>query len=86
MQFDDCYPTLSREEDGLGAFSPIRGKCTWWRETPDDGDAHNSRVKPENKVVRCLCFVEGKGWGFNTSELPSDCPERFHCRYYIKQY
>ena len=68
----------------MGQYSPVRGKCTWWRETPDEDDAFSVRVKPEDKRIQCVCFVEGKGWGFTTADIPADCPDRLHCRYYVR--
>lgn len=65
-------------------YSPIKGKCTWWREMPVDDDVYDTRVKDDQKRISCSCFVEGKGWVVPRAELPSDCPESRHCRYYIK--
>ncbi|MGV8084352.1 MAG: hypothetical protein AB2L09_12075 [Coriobacteriia bacterium] len=68
----------------MSQYSPIRGKCMWWRETPDEDDLYNPRISPADKRIRCVCFVEGKGWGFRTAELPKDCPDWRHCRYHMK--
>ncbi len=67
-----------------GAFAPIKGKCMWWRELPVDDDVWDTRLTPEEKRISCSCFVEGKGWMYETAELPLDCPDRRHCRYYIR--
>lgn len=66
--------------DGL----PIKGKCTWWRETLHIDDAHDARVKPEKKRVVCTCFVEGYYWETPAEEVPVDCPYWRHCRYHIR--
>jgi len=68
----------------VDGFSPIRGKCTWWREMPHQEDAHNVRMKPAEKRITCSCFVEGDLWNFPGAEVPADCPKWRHCRYYIK--
>ncbi len=68
----------------LDIYMPVKGKCTWWREIPHEEDAYDIRLKDEDKRVRCSCFVEGDVWVFKTAEIPSDCPKRLHCRYYIK--
>lgn len=65
-------------------YTPVRGKCTWWREAPHPDDVYDVRLKEHEKRVVCSCHVEGKGWTFTRAELPSDCPESRHCRYYIK--
>lgn len=64
--------------------APIRGKCTWWREAMKDEDRWDITLKEPHKRVDCTCFVEGKWWTFTNAEIPADCPERLHCRYYIK--
>lgn len=66
------------------AYTPIRGKCTWWREQPSEDDRWDMRIKDDMKRVHCTCFVEGKGWTFVKCEVPSDCPDGRHCRYYIR--
>ena len=68
----------------MDVFMPVRGKCTWWREIPHYEDAHDIRLKAEEKRINCSCFVEGDIWTFKAGEVPSDCPEMRHCRYYIK--
>ncbi len=67
-----------------GWYTPIKGKCTWWRESVHDDDLHNAAVKPEDKRVQCMCMVEGRGWTFTSAEVPADCPEHTRCRYHIK--
>ena len=67
-----------------GGFSPVKGKCTWWRETPHIDDAHDMSVKRPAKRVVCTCTVEGQMWTFVQAEVPADCPESRRCRYYIK--
>lgn len=66
------------------AYSPIKGKCTWWREMPLQDDIYDVRLKDDEKRVNCSCFTEGKGWVFTRAELPGDCPDNRSCRYYIK--
>ena len=67
-----------------GWYTPVKDKCTWWRESLNDDDEHNTKVKRPDKRVQCMCMVEGKGWTFIQAEVPSDCPESRICRYYIK--
>ena len=67
-------------------YAPVRGKCTWWREMVHQDDAHVVSIKRANKRVVCSCTVEGMGWTFVQSEVPSDCPEARRCRYYIKNF
>jgi len=71
---------MGEKRDG---FSPIRGKCLYWRETLDDEDRFDTRVKKEDWRVECTCFVEGNRWLVTASSIPGDCPEKLHCRYYI---
>lgn len=70
--------------DQRDPYAPIKGKCRWWREFPNDEDTHDPRLKEGQKRVYCSCFVEGKGWTVTKDEVPSDCPEARACRYYIK--
>lgn len=65
-------------------WEPIKGKCTWWREFPNEDDRFDRRLRPGDRRVSCQCFVEGRGYEFRASELPSDCPLYRQCRYYIK--
>jgi hypothetical protein len=67
-------------------YSPIRGKCVWWREIPDVEDRFDVNVKPADKRVECSCFVEGYQWIFSTAEIPLECPRCRGCRYYVKGY
>jgi hypothetical protein len=68
-----------------GWYTPVKGKCTWWRESIDEDDEHDMRKKDADKRWHCICGVEGRGWTFVHAELPADCPEAYRCRYYIKQ-
>jgi len=70
----------------MDAYSPVRGKCVWWREVPNNEDLWDSNVKPDNKRYDCSCFVEGYQWSFIFVELPSDCPKSNACRYFVKGY
>jgi hypothetical protein len=65
-------------------YTPIKGRCIWWRERAVEEDAYETRLKEEQKRVNCSCFVEGKGWVVPRCEVPADCPESRHCRYYIR--
>lgn len=65
------------------AYTPIRGKCTWWREQPVEEDEYDRRIADDDRRIRCSCFVEGFVWTYATSELPSDCPDANRCRYHI---
>ena len=65
-------------------FAPIRGKCTFWRERLYDDDRYDSRIKKADRRVECSCFVEGKAWQVTVTTVPEDCPDKLHCRYYIK--
>jgi hypothetical protein len=66
------------------SFSPIRGKCVWWREVPNSEDLFDPSVKAAQKRVDCSCFVEGYRWTFTTAEVPIECPSYRVCRYYTK--
>ena len=55
----------------------------WWREVLVEEDAHDITIKPEDKRIRCTCFVEGYEWLYPKKETPSDCPSTRSCRYYI---
>jgi hypothetical protein len=70
----------------LDGFSPVRGKCHFWREQLDADDVYNTRVKKGDRRVRCSCFIEGRGWTYTIDTLAVDCPDRYHCRYYIHNY
>jgi hypothetical protein len=67
-------------------YSPVRGKCVWWREIPDVEDRFDINVKPADKRVECSCFIEGYQWTFTTAEVPAECPRDRQCRYYVKGY
>jgi hypothetical protein len=65
-------------------YAPIKGKCVWWREFPNDEDRYDPHLKEDQKRVYCSCFVEGRGWTFPRVEVPRDCPDSRKCRYYIR--
>lgn len=65
-------------------YAPVRGKCTWWREVPNPNDVYDSRLKEPEKRVDCTCFVVGSVWSYRTCDVPAECPDSLHCRYYIK--
>ncbi len=64
-------------------FSPVKGKCKWWRENLKEDDRYDTSVKGPDKRVDCSCFVEGHFWEYRMCELPADCPDCRTCRYYI---
>ncbi len=68
----------------MDAYTPIKGKCMWWREIMVEEDAHDIMIKREDKRVRATCFVEGYDWLYTKKEIPSDCPKTRQCRYYIR--
>jgi hypothetical protein len=68
----------------IDAYAPIKGKCIWWRERPDDDDLWDGRIAAGDKRVDCSCFVEGMGWTFRHADVPVDCPENRRCRYFIR--
>lgn len=68
----------------MDAYSPIEGKCRFWREAPEVDDQYNTLIKKGDKRVLCTCFVEGDMWVMPVKDTPSDCPKLYKCRYYIK--
>lgn len=68
----------------MDAYSPIKGKCRFWREAPEVDDQYNTLIKKGDKRVLCTCFVEGDMWVMPVKDTPSDCPKLYKCRYYIK--
>lgn len=69
--------------DGL---SSVNGKCVYWRERMLDEDRWDTSVPLNGKRLRLHCFMEGKGWLVTVGELPSECPDRWRCRYYVRTY
>lgn len=67
----------------MSEFAPIRDKCFYWRERTNEDDLYDTRVKKGQRRVMCSCFVEGHQWTFAEDVVPSDCPDKRHCRYYI---
>ena len=67
-------------------FAPIRGKCVWWREMPNEEDLYDSDLKSPQKRIECSCFVEGYQWTFVAAEVPAQCPRERECRYFVKGY
>lgn len=65
-------------------YTPIRGKCIWWRERSVLEDTYDSRLKDGERRVTCSCFVEGNVWTFTRDEVPVDCPDSRRCRYFIR--
>lgn len=68
----------------MDGYSPVKGKCKWWRENLNEEDAHNIMIPEWKRRVHCTCFVEGYYWTHEASEVPLDCPHQRTCRYYIK--
>ena len=68
----------------MDGYDPVPGKCNFWRERLNDEDRWDSSLKKEDRRVECSCFVEGDTWQVTVTTVPSDCPERFRCRYYVK--
>lgn len=68
----------------MDGFSPINGKCRFWRESAEVDDQYNTTIKKDDKRVVCTCFVEGDMWVVAKKDTPADCPKRYHCRYYIR--
>lgn len=68
----------------MDQFTPVKGKCLYWREALNEDERWNVRLKPEQRHVDCTCFVEGDLWQFLIGEVPEDCPTKRSCRYYIK--
>ena len=68
----------------MDGFSPIKGKCLYWRERLDEDDRYSPRLKQDDWRVQGICFVDGDTWDYTLSTVPSDCPLRLKCRYYIR--
>ena len=71
------------EDRQYDPFAPVRGKCVYWREQLTEEDLWDLRIKPEDRGVRCSCFVEGYIWSTTVGSVEIDCPRADHCRYYI---
>lgn len=72
---------LQKVSDG---FTPISGKCTWWRERAVEEDVWSPRLRAEEKRVNCSCFLEGYVWTVQRQEIASECPRNRMCKYYIR--
>lgn len=70
----------------MDEFSPLPGKCYYWREQVSPDDLYDSRLQKNDWRVQCSCFVEGKGWTYTVAAVPSDCPDKRRCRYYIQHW
>ena len=68
----------------MNVYMPLKGKCLWWREFPNEEDRFDRRLDPGQRRIRCVCFVEGDGWDYQARDVPADCPEGRRCRYHIK--
>lgn len=69
------------KHDGM---TQVRGKCQFWRERLNEDDRWDPQVKPAKRRVDCSCFVEGDCWESTIATLPSDCPQKLRCRYYME--
>jgi hypothetical protein len=67
----------------VDGFTPIRGKCFYWREKLVEEDRYDTRLKKDEWRVDCTCFVEGSQWRYTITEVPANCPMHRSCRYYI---
>jgi len=67
----------------MNVYAPIKGKCSWWREFPNEEDRFNVAISVRDKRVQCVCFVEGDAWEYKLKDLPGDCPFSRRCRYHI---
>ena len=68
----------------MDVYVPVKGKCTWWREIPNEEDRHDISLRANKKRVECVCVVEGRTWQHIAKDVPSDCPDGRSCRYYVK--
>lgn len=68
------------------SFSALRGKCIWWRESAVEEDLYDVRLREDQRRVYCSCFVEGRVWTHTRADVPANCPENLHCRYYIRHW
>lgn len=68
----------------MNIYAPVKGKCTWWREFPNEDDRFDYSLAPEDRRVNCVCFVEGDAWRYLAKDVPADCPVGRRCRYHIK--
>ena len=39
----------------MDAYAPIKGKCVWWRELPNEDDKHDIMIKAPDKRIACTC-------------------------------
>lgn len=67
----------------MSLYVPIKGKCTWWREFPNEEDRFDRSLKLGEKRVQCVCFVEGDSWQYMAKDVPANCPFSRRCRYHI---
>ena len=58
----------------------------WWRESIVEEDVYDVRLTDDRRRIYCSCFVEGRGWTHTRGDVPSNCPENLHCRYYIRHW
>lgn len=68
----------------MDAYSPVKGKCQFWRQVPNEEDRWDPTLAGGERRVLCVCWVEGDAWFVTNDTIPDDCPNRFHCRYYIR--
>ena len=77
-------PTILHQPPVFDGLSPVRGKCIFWRERLEEEDLFDGDVKPRNRRVHCVCFVEGDRWEATVSTVPDECPFGYRCRYHIR--
>ena len=82
---DAMWPSGADAQAGwMSLYAPIKGKCTWWREFPNEEDRFNSSLSERERRVECVCFVEGDAWEYKLKDLPADCPFFRRCRYHVR--
>lgn len=67
----------------MNYYTPLKGKCLWWREFLNEEDRFDRDLPKSAKRVQCVCFVEGGSWQFAAKDVPRDCPVSRSCRYHI---
>ncbi|MDI6900603.1 MAG: hypothetical protein QMC79_02785 [Anaerosomatales bacterium] len=84
--FGECYAGRVRHSGSatMDPYAPVKGKCTFWREQPNEDDRWDTSVKPLDRRVTCTCFIEGDVWLVTVGTIPPDCPKRYKCRYYVR--
>jgi hypothetical protein len=68
----------------MDPYSPVKGKCQFWRELPNEEDRYDPWLAAGEQRVMCCCWIDGDAWMVTLGTVPDDCPKQFHCRYYVK--